>query len=277
MGKQAGEKSARLRQMWPIATWGRAELPPIVFLHGFMGAGADWREICELLAEEYYCVCPDLPGHGANIADDLGAQLTIAQLAIDLGALCAELGLHEPVVVGYSLGGRVALSIALQFPSLMRALVLESASPGVEGALQRESRSATDDARAAALLAGGVPAFTKSWYSAPLFQSLHRYPVLLAKLQAARSTNDARWLARVVRDLSPGRAASVWAELASIQIRTLLVAGALDVQYTSTVQRMAVVMPSATSLIVPDAGHNVHLEEPIVFVQALRQFLASCG
>lgn len=277
MGKQAGGNSALQRQAWPIATWGRAELPPIVFLHGFMGAGADWREICEPLAKDYFCVCPDFPGHGANILADFDAQLTIAQLAIDLAALCAELGLNDPVVVGYSLGGRVALGTALQYPSLMRALVLESASPGLEGALEREARSATDHARAAALLADGVPAFTKSWYSAPLFQSLHRYPVLLAKLQAARSANEARWLAKVVCELSPGRAASAWAELASLHTRTLLVAGALDAQYTAYVERMVALMPSATSLIVPDTGHNVHLEEPVAYAQALRQFMASCA
>jgi 2-succinyl-6-hydroxy-2,4-cyclohexadiene-1-carboxylate synthase len=252
------------------------ELQPIVFLHGFMGSGADWREICELLAEDYYCVCPDLPGHGANTVRDFEAQLALAGLASELQALCAGLGPKAPFVVGYSLGGRVALHAALLQPSRMKALVLESASPGLEGALEREARLATDDARSAALLANGLPAFTKSWYATPLFQSLHRYPMLLAKLQAARAANDARWLAKVVRELSPGRAASGWAGLASIQTRTLLVAGALDVSYSAIVQRMAASMPTATMLIMPDAGHNVHLEEPVAYAQALRKFMASC-
>lgn len=253
------------------------ELQPIVFLHGFMGAGADWREICELLAEDYYCVCPDLPGHGANTVRNFETQLSLSELAIELHGLCAGLGMKAPIVVGYSLGGRVALHAALLQPSRMKALVLESASPGLEGALEREARLAADDARSAALLADGLPAFTKIWYAAPLFQSLQRYPLVLAKLQAARAANDVRWLAKVVRELSPGRAASAWAGLASIQTHTLLVAGALDVQYSAYVQRMASLMPTATSLIVPDAGHNVHLEEPVAFAQALRQFMASCA
>ena len=277
MVEQAGGKPALHPQVWPIATWGRAELQPIVFLHGFMGAGSDWREICEPLAEDYYCVCPDLPGHGANIARDFQAQLSLLELAIELHGLCAGLGLKAPIVVGYSLGGRVALHAALLHPSRMRALVVESTSPGLETVLEREARSAFDDARAAALLADGVPAFTKAWYSAPLFQSLHRYPLLLAKLQAARAGNDARWLSKVIGELSPGRAASAWAGLASITTRTLLVAGALDVQYTAYVQRMALLMPSANSLIVPNAGHNVHVEEPAAYVHAVRQFMAGCA
>ena len=277
MVEQAGGKPAIHPQVWPIATWGRAELQPIVFLHGFMGAGSDWREICELLAEDYYCVCPDLPGHGANTARDFDAQLSLSELAIELHGLCAGLGLKAPIVVGYSLGGRVALHAALLHPNRMRALVLESTSPGLEAVLEREARSAFDHARAAALLADGVPAFTKAWYSAPLFHSLHRYPLLLAKLQAARATNNARWLSKVIRELSPGRAASAWAGLASITTRTLLAAGALDVQYTAYVQRMALLMPSANSLIVPNAGHNVHVEEPAAYVHAVRQFMAGCA
>ena len=276
MVEQAGGKPALHPQVWPLATWGGAELQPIVFLHGFMGAGSDWREICELLAEDYYCVCPDLPGHGANTARDFEAQLSLSELAIELHGLCAGLGLKAPIVVGYSLGGRVALHAALLHPNRMRALVLESTSPGLEAVLEREARSTADDARAAALLADGVPAFTRAWYSGPLFQSLHRYPLLLAKLQAARATNNARWLSKVIRELSPGKAASAWAGLASVKTRTLLVAGALDVQYMAYVQRMALVMPSAISLIVPNAGHNVHLEEQVGFVQALRQFMAGC-
>ena len=103
-------------QLWPFITWGRPNKPPIVFLHGFLGAGSDWGEIAAPLAEDYFCVCPDLPGHGANITRDLNAQLSIPQLALELRALCAALSLSAPIVVGYSLGGRVALAAAL-FPA----------------------------------------------------------------------------------------------------------------------------------------------------------------
>ena len=264
-------------QLWPFITWGRPNKPPIVFLHGFLGAGSDWGEIAAPLAEDYFCVCPDLPGHGANITRDFDAQLSIPQLALELRALCAALSLSAPIVVGYSLGGRVALAAAVQHPEIMQALMLESTSAGLDTEAERQARAATDDARAAVLLADGIAAFMRTWYAAPLFESLQMRPQLLAKLQAARMCNDARWMSKVVSELSPGRAASVWAELPSVRLRTLLLAGALDVRYTESAQRMAAAMPNAICTVVADAGHNVHLEQPTAYIQALRDYSLQCN
>ena len=264
-------------QLWPFITWGRPNKPPIIFLHGFLGAGSDWGEIAAPLAEDYFCVCPDLPGHGANITRDFDAQLSIPQLALELRALCAALSLSAPIVVGYSLGGRVALAAAVQHPEIMQALMLESTSAGLDTEAERQARAATDDARAAVLLADGIAAFMRTWYAAPLFESLQMRPQLLAKLQAARTCNDARWMSKVVSELSPGRAASVWAELPSVRLRTLLLAGALDVRYTESAQRMAAAMPNAICTVVADAGHNVHLEQPTAYIQALRDYSLQCN
>ena len=264
-------------QLWPFITWGRPNKPSIVFLHGFLGAGSDWGEIAAPLAEDYFCVCPDLPGHGANITRDFDAQLSIPQLALELRALCAALSLNAPIVVGYSLGGRVALAVAVRHPEIMQALMLESTSAGLDTEAERQARAATDDARAAVLLADGIAAFMRTWYAAPLFESLQMRPQLLAKLQAARMCNDARWMSKVVSELSPGRAASVWAELPSVRLRTLLLAGALDVRYTESAQRMAAAMPNAICTVVADAGHNVHLEQPTAYIQALRDYSLQCN
>ena len=264
-------------QLWPFITWGRPNKPSIVFLHGFLGAGSDWGEIAAPLAEDYFCVCPDLPGHGANITRDFDAQLSIPQLALELRALCAALSLNAPIVVGYSLGGRVALAAAVRHPEIMQALMLESTSAGLDTEAERQARAATDDARAAVLLADGIAAFMRTWYAAPLFESLQMRPQLLAKLQAARMCNDARWMSKVVSELSPGRAASVWAELPSVRLRTLLLAGALDVRYTESAQRMAAAMPNAICTVVADAGHNVHLEQPTAYIQALRDYSLQCN
>ena len=264
-------------QLWPFITWGRPNKPPIIFLHGFLGAGSDWGEIAAPLAEDYFCVCPDLPGHGANITRDFDAQLSIPQLALELRALCAALSLNAPIVVGYSLGGRVALAAAVQHPQFMQALMLESTSAGLDIEAERQARAATDDARAAVLLADGIAAFMRTWYAAPLFESLKMRPHLLAKLQAARICNDARWMSKVVSELSPGRTASVWAELPLVRLRTLLLAGALDVRYIESAQRMCAAMPNAVCTVVADAGHNVHLEQPTAYIQALRDYSLQCN
>ena len=264
-------------QLWPYITWGRPTNPSIVFLHGFLGVGSDWGEIAAPLAEDYFCVCPDLPGHGANITRDFDAQLSIPQLALELRALCAALSLNAPIVVGYSLGGRVALAAAVRHPEIMQALMLESTSAGLDTEAERQARAATDDARAAVLLADGIAAFMRTWYAAPLFESLQMRPQLLAKLQAARMCNDARWMSKVVSELSPGRAASVWAELPSVRLRTVLLAGALDVRYTESAQRMCAAMPNAVCTVVADAGHNVHLEQPTAYIQALRDYSLQCN
>ena len=259
--------------IWPYQTIGDSYRPALIFLHGFMGAGSDWSSIAKTLADQFYCILPDLPGHGWNTDFPLTHPLDFATVADGLQQLIDRLGLAQVHLAGYSLGGRIALYTAICFPQLITTLVIESANPGLEAEPARLSRAALDDQRAEQIMADGMDAFVEQWYQLELFRSLQTQPELLDAIKVRRKKNDPRWAAKIIRELSPGRQPSLWDRLDSLPMPTLLLAGALDPTYTTMVTQMGQKIAQATIEIVPDAGHNIHLEQPEKFSRIMRSFL----
>lgn len=258
---------------WPYLQRGRRQNPPIVFLHGFMGRGANWLPLVEPLAGHFYCLLPDLPGHGRNTQLPLNNPLNFDAVTDALFSFLHTVDALPASLVGYSLGGRLALYFAAKYPTAVSALVLEGASPGLAAEPARRERAALDDRRAAELVQLGLAEFVERWYQMELFDSLRRQPELLAQTKARRLHNDARWLAKIIRELSPGRQPAVWEQLAQLPMPVLLLAGALDAKFTALAGQMAARIPRAQVQIVPNAGHNVHLEQPAAFTHLLREFL----
>ncbi|HUF38864.1 MAG TPA: 2-succinyl-6-hydroxy-2,4-cyclohexadiene-1-carboxylate synthase [Anaerolineales bacterium] len=258
---------------WPFQSIGNSSHPTLIFLHGFLGRGADWLPVAKELASEFRCLLPDLPGHGANTDLDPTAPLTFDRLAGDLARTLDTAGAGRPVLIGYSLGGRLALHFACRFPGRLSALVLESASPGLRTEQERSARRALDDARAAQLLQAGLPGFLKDWYRAGLWESLRTRPDLLAPLVRARSDMDPAWAAKTIADLSPGRMAPLWDRLPALRVPTLLLAGSLDPDYRAIAAETAARIPGSEFVCIEDAGHNIHLEQPGLFAGTLRGFI----
>ncbi len=173
-------------------------------------------------------------------------------------------------LIGYSMGGRLALALALAHPARWRALVLESSSPGIADPQERAVRCREDERWAARLKTEPIEAVVRAWYTQPLFASLARDAPLLARVVAARATNDPREMARALRGLGPGRQPSLWERLPDLRVPTLLLAGAEDTRYQEITARMRDMCPSARRMIVPGAGHNIHLEHPDAFLEALQ-------
>lgn len=252
---------------------GNPHHPPLVFLHGFLGSGAGWRDLAAALQDEYFCLLPDLPGHGANRTFDFDAPLDFDAVAGWLAGVLEGLSLTSIHLAGYSLGGRVALHFAVHYPERIRSLTLESANAGIVDEAGRVLRLAEDTARAAAILRDGMAAFVEEWYEMPLFASLKRRPQTLARIKEAAKANDPAWMAKVIRELSPGAQAPLWDRLPRLTFPVLLIAGEKDEKYIHIVRRMAQAMPLAHTRIVAAAGHNVHAEEPQVYLSLLREFL----
>lgn len=251
---------------------GDPRLPNVLFLHGFMGSSQDWEPVTGALGDRFHCIIPDLPGHGESLRmpQDL---YTIEGAARALIRVLDELRISRVVVVGYSMGGRLALYFALRYPGRCTGLFLESASPGLESPEDRATRRASDEQLASRLESEDFEAFLESWYRQPLFNSLARDGELLQGTIETRRRNDPVELAKSLQGMGTGSQPSLWGELPGLQIPTLAVAGELDEKYAGIAQRMAVASPNISSTVVLDAGHNVHAEAPGPYLETLKSFL----
>lgn len=255
---------------WPYDIAGKRHKPAVVLLHGFLGSGHDWRQLSErYLAQDFFCVMPTLPGHPENPPPDpLNFDVVVDSLHICL----RQLGLDRVTLVGYSMGGRLALFFALKYPLFVSRLVLEGAGPGIADQQARLARAAQDDERAVQLVKGGVDAFVDNWYQMDIFASLRQHPGLLAEVVERRKQNRAHWASAVIRQLSPGRQPPLWSRLGELTMPVLLLAGALDRKYVTISHEMEKYIPNARTKVVAAAGHNVHLEQPAIFAQHLKEF-----
>jgi 2-succinyl-6-hydroxy-2,4-cyclohexadiene-1-carboxylate synthase len=232
-----------------------------VFLHGFLGDHRDAGPLVE--------GCPDsvvleLPGHGAAPAATGGLWDTARRLWQQLDAR----GLRCVTLCGYSLGGRLALHLALLCPERCSRLVVVSASPGLRAPSEREARALADDALADTLEREGLPRFVERWYAQPLFAPLRARSDALA-LVARRCEGDPGRLAAALRHLSVGRQEDLWPLLPRLTMPSLWLAGARDPKYVA-IAKEAAATARGQALIVPDAGHALWHEAPAALLAVLR-------
>lgn len=243
----------------------------VVLLHGFAGSSADWSDLAEaLVGAGHGVVGIDLPGHGATEIPADARRFTMDETVRDLAQLPAALGFERAHWVGYSMGGRVALHLSLTAPNLVRSLVLESTSPGIAAAPDRNQRRAEDEAFAAAIEARGIAWFVEHWETVPLFESQSRLPRPIRDAQRVRRlANTAAGLAGSLRGTGQGALDYIGGRLGTLARPTLLLAGALDSKYSTLAEQMGAAIPGAEVTLIPDAGHNVHLEKPEAFRRTL--------
>ena len=235
-----------------------------MLVHGFTQTGASWRRIAEALRADGHDVrTPDLPGHAGRPAQDLATTAT---------TLAAELG--PATWVGYSMGGRACLHLALAHPAAVDRLVLLGATAGLDDDAERNARRHSDELLATRLEALGVDRFIDEWLAQPMFE---RVPAD-ADGSAERRSNTVEGLAGALRLAGTGAQAPLWdrlPELGVVGIRTLVLAGELDGKFKVLARRLAdAIGPTATVEWVPGAGHAAHLERPDEFVTILRRHLA---
>ncbi len=147
--------------------------PAILMLHGFLGNSKDWSEVAAALRKKFFCVLPDLPGHGRTmpLAE---SDYTMQSAAQSLLAILNREEIKQCALVGYSMGGRLALYMALTHPEYFSKLILESASPGFKTEKEREARIESDGIVINRLKTQTMHEFITNWYSHPLFDSIRQ-------------------------------------------------------------------------------------------------------
>jgi 2-succinyl-6-hydroxy-2,4-cyclohexadiene-1-carboxylate synthase len=248
--------------MLHVTRWGAGSA--VVAVHGFTQSGQAWGPFGALLGAAHRVVAVDAPGHGgsADVDADLWAG---AELIATAG------GAAPAAYLGYSMGGRFALHVALRRPARVRRLVLISATGGLDTEGERAARRAADDALAAQVERDGVAAFVAWWLERPLFATLSP----AAAGVDARLGGTAAGLASSLRRAGTGTQEPLWDRLGELEMPVLVIAGALDEPYAARAERLtAAIGANATLAIVAGAGHACHLEQPDAVWAAVEPFLA---
>jgi 2-succinyl-6-hydroxy-2,4-cyclohexadiene-1-carboxylate synthase len=252
---------------------GNPALPPIVFLHGFLGRGADFAEIAQILSDRYSSLLIDLPGHGQSLLPDDRAysMAATARLIVDR---INQLQLPPAYLYGYSMGGRLALYLAIHYPRYFRHTMLESASPGCRTQPERQQRQQADLILADRLDQTSIanfPDLLQHWYAQPLFQSLQHHPSF-AKLYKQRLQNNSQFLAKSLRDMGTGFQPSLWDDLATHDRPLHLLTGELDQKFTEIQTVMRAIAPQVTGSVIQQTGHNIHWENPEAVIREIASF-----
>jgi 2-succinyl-6-hydroxy-2,4-cyclohexadiene-1-carboxylate synthase len=237
---------------------------PIVMLHGFLGRGDDWLQLVNQFDRHSPCLNPDLPGHGGSLLDP---SSEIAETAQALVAWLDRLGIAQTQLYGYSMGGRLALYLAVHWPDRFPGVLLESASPGLVDPRAQAQRRERD--RLLALeIEQDFPAFLARWYEQPLFANLKRQTAFGAIYQR-RLNNCPQSMAQSLRSMGLGMQPSLWERLPELRSKVVLLVGEQDEKFLAINQQMAALIPGAKLWVASGAGHTVCVEKPGVAIAAL--------
>jgi 2-succinyl-6-hydroxy-2,4-cyclohexadiene-1-carboxylate synthase len=234
----------------------------LVLLHGFTHTGASWDPVRRALGERYRPLAPDIRGHGSA---GEAQPVTLAALIDDLRALAPP----RFTLGGYSMGGRIALHVALAMPERVRRLVLIGASPGLADPAERAARRAADERLADDLSELSIEAFAERWARTPVLAGLPEE--VAASVQRDRLRNTPAGLARALRGLGTGALPSLWERLGELTMPVVLIAGERDGKFTAIAEEMGLGIQGARVAPVPGAGHAVHLQAPEAVAEILRR------
>lgn len=256
--------------------------PGLLLLHGFTGDVSTWDPFILRPSKEgpgnafdgFTAIRVDVIGHGGTDSPDDPERYTMAHAVEDLVAILDHLGMEKVALLGYSMGGRLALHLTLAAPERFWALVFESASPGIRNEEERASRRTADNLLADSIGTGGIEAFVDRWQAQALFASQLNLPdEVRARQRTRRLAQSPVGLANSLRGMGAGRQDYLLPRLHELTAPALLIAGALDERYAAITAVMAAEIAGAQAHIIENAGHAAHLEQPAEFGRIVAAFL----
>ena len=234
--------------------------PNVTFLHGFTQTGNSWSPVLELMRAEFTSQCLDAPGHGANVD---GAR-SLPQYAEEIAAT-----MEPGILVGYSMGARMALHVALQHPEMVSQLVLISGTPGLKTQTERDARRHSDNELANRIEKIGTSSFLDEWLALLIFSGLTKE----TNQRDDRLQNSPKGLADSLRHAGTGTQESQWENLYRLSMPVHLITGELDTKFNTIASDMKPLLQSSEMTVVPNVGHTVHLEDPTTTSQILDEII----
>ena len=241
--------------------------------------GVGPKRDCVSRRPDFVVLAPDLLGHGSSPHTNDSARYAMAHAAADLNSLLEDSSTEAVHLLGYSMGGRLALFFALSYPERVRTLCLVSASPGISSAVERDERRDRDNALADQIERDGISDFVDYWESLPMWESQQRNLSTEQRMQlrAQRLQNRPNGLANSLRGMGTGVQPNLHEDLPALVAPTLLIFGAEDEKFVITNRKMAQGIANSRLVVIPETGHAVHLERPASFARTVLGFWKSTG
>jgi len=241
-------------------------------LHGFSQTHKSWDYVLHSLSAHRTLIIPDLPGH-TKLDLPEGLDCSVEGCITHILAILGKEGMHSVDLVGYSLGGRIALALALSRQYMIRTLCLVSATAGIDDATERGKRTKDDHKLADMILEKGTATFIRYWLSQPLFEGIRlNNPKAFSREIKNREHLNKLGLAQSLRQASQGVVPSVWSRLPELKMPVLIFAGEKDVKYSNIALNMAKLIPNAQAEILSNTWHTPHIERPREFSKRLVEF-----
>ncbi|MBS4216717.1 2-succinyl-6-hydroxy-2,4-cyclohexadiene-1-carboxylate synthase [Bacillus sp. FJAT-49711] len=248
---------------------------PLILLHGFTGDSSTWNSIKSFLLDSFQVISIDIIGHGKTSSPTDLNKYSMEQVISHICSLMNHLSLNKVHILGYSMGGRLALSFAIAFPERVKSLILESVSPGLKSDEERKLRVQADDQLCQMIMQQGLEAFVYYWEGIPLFKTQESLEESV-KLQIRRQrlSNNPIGLVNSLQGMGTGVQPSWWDDLKNIEIPVLLLCGEKDRKFCTISKEMQLLIKNVDLIEVERVGHAIHVEDPRIFGTIVREFLS---
>lgn len=247
----------------------------ILMLHGFTGSLDDWREIHRLLNPNFNYIGIDLVGHGKSDSPVIVEKYNPQAHSKQINDILNNLSIKQAIIFGYSMGGRAALSFAINHPNKIRGLILEGTTAGIESEKIRSERIKIDEELADYIESHNIEEIVELWMNKEIFNTQRRFSnEKLKKIRKKKALNSKIGLANSLREFGTGRMGYFGSKLNQINCPVMLITGELDTKFTKINSMLKKKFPNAKHKIIENAGHNTHIEEPGRFALIINDFLS---
>lgn len=258
-----------------VEIFGDEGRPTLLFLHGFTGSTVTWREVSKLLEAQYRIICVDLTGHGKTTVPKDPDRYSMEQQILDLEDLVKILGIDTFTLIGYSMGGRVALGYTTTYPERITTLILESSSPGLKTIAERMARIEADTTLAEKLKTEGLQAFIDFWENVPLFDTQKKLTQdKRLAIRNERLSQNKMGLVNSLKGIGTGSQPSYWEALSTIRCPVLLITGEFDKKFVAISREMQLLFPFVRHETINQAGHAIHVEKSRIFATMIKEHIS---
>ncbi|MFE6134495.1 2-succinyl-6-hydroxy-2,4-cyclohexadiene-1-carboxylate synthase [Bacillus sp. NPDC057893] len=247
---------------------------PLLLLHGFTGSMETWRSFIPSWSEQFQVILVDIVGHGKTESPEDVTHYDIQNVALHMKELLDHLHIENAHVLGYSMGGRLAITMACLYPEYVRSIILENCTAGLESGEERKERKEKDERLADKIEQEGIRSFVSMWENIPLFETQKRLAQNVKEaVRRERLANNPKGLANSLRGMGTGAQPSWWNELQNLKIPVLLLNGESDEKFFRLLKNIEKCIPRANFVKIDGAGHAIHVEQPEKFDTIVKGFL----